>query len=457
MTLQNFLVIDKISGIPVYIKNFGENNKKESTQDVLFSGMMSAIRTLMMEMKLGNLKSISTEKFDIFGKEGKQFSFFLIGILEINTFLQETFDEIVKYIDYLPMDDSNLRELPPDITQYLDNQTEFLYKIYMRSNYISSVFKYSHKNGLQSLKTKSNEFVDIYLANYFHNLNKKNYEKNHYFMDKLYDESYILGVSFFNREDYSCSVLILNFKSANIIDLMAYKHHFITLSFNLIDQYHDRLFSITENVSVKESILDEFSSSLENVMKHHVITLDLEKLSYVYELIDDMMPEIISTAIIGHPIAFVGEQESVKFIIDLLVHITSLLDVGLEPDPNLPKRFTWCPPEFLDMFKKIGYSIVNLDDKNINMVTLPYYTELHQEIKDFHPTDAITMYKEVTNEIIQTVEHILTKLGKGAMIKLMLDELPDNMQAIIYKIFDWSDPYLITDSVREIKSTDIYW
>ena len=53
-------------------------------------------------------------------------------------------------------------------------------------------------------------------------------------------------------------------------------------------------------------------------MKLHTVTGNLENMSYVYEQLDILMPEIVSTTLIGIPIAFVGDIESVSIVIELL-------------------------------------------------------------------------------------------------------------------------------------------
>ena len=200
MTIQTYLIVDKSSGIPVYIRNFDEN-QEESTRDVLFSGMMSAIGTLMEEMELGNFRNISTEKYNIFGKEGSRYSHFIIGQLEFSNFIDMGLDGMIKYLDYIPLDDSNLQYLTEDIIEYLDSQTDILNNIYLRSNYISAAYEYSETSGSKSLIANSPEAVENYLANYFSNLTYKNFTKDHVFLDILFDDSYILGCSFYNTDD----------------------------------------------------------------------------------------------------------------------------------------------------------------------------------------------------------------------------------------------------------------
>ena len=111
----------------------------------------------------------------------------------------------------------------------------------------------------------------------------------------------------------------------------------------------------------------------------------------------------------------------------------------------------------MDALKKMGFAIVDLEGKNHHMRTLPYYSELYSEIKELSPTDAIVMCHEITNEIFETIGFLLVKSRKGARFKPMLDLLPKNMQDIITTIFDWFNPYLITDNVKEIVNRSKCW
>jgi uncharacterized protein YejL (UPF0352 family) len=459
MAIQSFMIVEKNSGVPLYSNNFELQDEDAETDQVLFSGLMTAIQSLMEELTFGNLNQIQTEKYQIIGYETDKYNYFVVGEFDSTEIIYALLTEIAEYFEKLRKDDE-LPGLTEEEEYLITEKIKFIKSLSEKSNYHISIFNYSTNAGLEEITQEKNYIVDCFLACYFSKLANTYLKKNHSFYNILANGATLLGLTYLDTRDEFNNVIIicLYFSSTSFSSIISYKHKFTNLGLELLGNKIDQLTNKSVNNSEKEEIIKEFSDDLKGSMVDYIPTEEMLGVETLLEIFQDKISDVISTIMLGKPIAILADEISAKYIMDFIVYISGLSDASVDISSDIPRRFIWCPPDKVDFFTKLGYAFLDLENVELkNGLKSEYFDQIYLDLKDDETYTQVQKLKSACERILLRTEVVIFQIGKGARINDVLDLLDELERSVVEDILNWVNPLIMKDQIRVISEKKINW
>lgn len=459
MTIQSFMIVDKNSGIPLYSNNFEQQDEDSEAEQVLFSGFMIAIQSLMDELTLGNLNQIQTEKYKIIGYESSRYNYFIIGKFDSTEIAYAILTEMGEFFEKLKEED-DLPGISEDVEYLITEKIKYLRSLYEKYKYHISIFNYSTDLGLEELTREKNFVVNAFLACYFSKLANTYLKKNHSFYNILNNGGTLLGITYHDSRNDSNNVVIicLYFDSTSFASIISYKHHFTNLALELLGSNIETITDGLVDFSVKEKLIKDFAERLEDSMSDYVPTQELLGVETLIEIFEEKVADIVSTVILGKPIAILADEISAKYILDFIVYITGLSDASIDLSSDVTRRFIWCPPDRVDEFKKLGYAFLDLENiELIDGMKSDYFDQIYNDLKEDETFTQVSKLKAACEKILIRTEVVIFQIAKGARINDVLKYLDDDERDIVENILNWVNPLIMKDQIRLINDKKINW
>ena len=459
MGIQSFMIVDKNSGVPLYSNNFELQDENAETDQVLFSGLMTAIQSLMAELTFGNLNQIQTEKYQIIGYETDKYNYFIVGEFESTEFTYAILTEIGDYFEKLRKEDI-AGGLTEDENFLITEKIKYLKNLSDKANYKLSIFNYSTNLGLDEITQEKNYVVDSFLACYFSKLANTYLKKNHSFYNILSNGGTLLGLTYLDTRTDSNNVIIicLYFSSTTFSSIISYKHKFTNLGLELLTDNIEMITDKSTDYLIMEEFIKVFADRLEESMVDYIPTEELLGVETLIEIFEAKIADVISTIILGKPIAILADEISAKYIMDFIVYISGLSDASVDLNNDTPRRFIWCPPDRIDSFKKLGYAVLDLENVELtDGLKSDYFDQIYLDLKDNETYTQANKLKSACERILLRTEVVIFQIGKGARINDVLILLDDKERGIVEDILNWVNPLITKDQIRIINEKKINW
>ncbi len=459
MGLQSLIVVDKISGIPLFSHDFQKISDNDETEKILISGVLSAIQALMAELSLGELNVVRTEKYQLIGYESPRYKYFLIGDFENLEMIYAMIQEFASFFEKVQLE-TGLPGIVDEVKSIARQKILFLQSIYDKSKFNVSIFNYSQQFGISEISQEHNIIVDSYLASYMASLSKTEISTDHSFYSILINNGHLLGLIFNDTDDLSddISILCLYFEKSELSKIISYKHYFINMGYELLLGSINVIVDNSIDASIKETIIQSFIRDLDQKFVNYVPNEELMGSETLFEVFKEQIADIVSTALLGKPIAIAADEISAKYIIDFIVYITSLSDASIEQELQFPRRFIWCPPGFEEKYSSMGYTIIDLE--NILLVgelKSDYMTSFYKGIENDANIQQIMQIRDKSIYLIETAESIFKRIGKGAKFDKILNYLENDEREFILEMINWLKPELLGHRITEVKDKTIHW
>ncbi len=457
MAIQSFMIVDRNSGVPLYSNNFELQDEDAETDQVLFSGLMTAIQSLMEELTFGNLNQIQTEKYQIIGFQTEKYNYFIVGEFESTEFIYAILTDVGEYFEKLRKDNET-GGLDEDENYLITEKIKYFKNLSEKSNYKVSIFKYSTNLGLEEITKEKNYIVNSFLACYFSKLANTYLKKNHSFYNILSNGGTLLGLTYLDTRTDSNEVIIicLYFSSTTFSSIISYKHKFTNLGLDLLSANIEMITDQSTDYLIMEEFIKEFALRLEGSMVDYIPTEELLGVETLIEIFEEKIADVISTIMLGKPIAILADEISAKYIMDFIVYISGLSDASVDLKNDTPRRFILCPPDRIDFFTKLGYAVLDLENVElINGLKSDYFDQIYLDLKGNETYTQANKLKSACERILLRTEVVIFQIGKGARINDVLNLLDESERGIIEDILNWVNPLITKDQIRVINDKKI--
>ncbi|MCE7737067.1 MAG: hypothetical protein GPJ54_19430 [Candidatus Heimdallarchaeota archaeon] len=447
--------MQKETGIPVYTRDFISDS---DTKNILFSGIMTAIQSVMKEMQIGSMKKIQTEKYQIYGEEKEKFFLFLIGDITRPKFIDEFMDYIGGFLDFVPMADG-LSLIPEEVETYLDESINHLLQIYNRSEFITGIFRFNDIEGLTQLTDTISKEVKFFLTNYFVNLESKNRVVDHIFYLITPDDDTLIGIS----KNYSSTLLIncMIFKENAISIFASYKQVFIKYCIEFLNKYSNDFLNPNSDLFEIELFAESLSSNIEKEFHQFTPTSEFIGANHLIAALKSNFITSISTLMLGKPIVILSSDKDVaKEIINLLVYISGISDASFDMDSDIPKRIVWSPREYLSLFKELNYAILDIDNNRLlDGISSGYLLSRWEEIFNLNENhiQQINSLRQECQSIWDKCDALILQKSKGSAAEILLKDIQKEQREIIEKILRWVNPSFVSSDLLIIDESKVNW
>jgi hypothetical protein len=178
----------------------------------------------------------------------------------------------------------------------------------------------------------------------------------------------------------------------------------------------------------------------------------------LFDVFEEKIADIVSTALLGKPIAIAADEISAKYIIDFIVYITSLSDASIEKDLQFPRRFIWCPPGSEEKYSILGYALIDLENIKLEgELRSNYMTSFYHSIENDANIQQVMQIRDKSIYLLETAELIFKQIAKGAKIDNLINYLEKDEREFITKIIKWLQPQLLGQGISEVKDRTMHW
>lgn len=459
MGLQSLIVVDKISGIPLFSHDFQKISENDETEKILISGVLSAIQALMAELSLGELNVVRTEKYQLIGYQSSRYKYFLIGDFENLEMIYAMIQEFASFFEKVQLE-TGFPGIVDEVKLIARQKILFLQSIYDKSKFNISVFNYSRKFGIKEITQEHNIVVDSYLASYLRSLSKKEALTDHSFYSIMVNNGHLLGLVYNDPDDPTddVSVLCLYFEKSELAKIISYKHYFINMGYELLIGSNNVIVDDTIDASIKETIIQSFIKDLDQKFVNYVPNEELLGSETLFDVFEEKIADIVSTALLGKPIAISADEISTKYIIDFIVYITGLSDAAIEKKLQYPRRFVWCPPGSEDEYSKMGYALIDLENiKLIGELKSKYMTSFYHSIENDANIQQVMQIRDKSKYLLETTELIFKQVARGAIFDEIISSIAEDERDFIIKMIKWLKPQLLGQGIAEITDGTVHW
>ena len=459
MGLQSLIVVDKVAGIPLFSHDFQKISDNIETEKILISGVLSAIQALMAELSLGELNVVRTEKYQLIGYESPRYKYVLLGDFENLEMIYAMIQEFASFFEKVQLE-TGLPGIVDEVKSIARQKILFLQTIYDKSKFNISVFNYSQLFGIEEITQEHNIVVDSYLATYLSSLSKSDLLTDHSFYSILVNNAHLMGLVFNDMENESnkISILCLYFEKSELSKIISYRHYFINMGYELLLGSINVIVDNSIDASIRETIIQSFIKDLDQKFVNYVPNEELLGSETLFDVFEDKIADIVSTALLGKPIAIIADEISTKYIIDFIVYITGLSDAAIERELQYPRRFIWCPPGSEDEFTKKGYALIDLENiqlfgelKSKNM------TSFYHSIENDANIQQVMQIRDKSKYLLETTEFIFKQVGKGAVFEEIINNIDKDEKDFIVRMVKWLKPELLDHEITEVKDRTIHW
>ncbi len=302
-----------------------------------------------------------------------------------------------------------------------------------------------------------NKILDVddqsFLLAYTSSIDKKIYKKNHSFILVLPSGRKSLTIVW-NIKDETVFLTFIFETLIKLQNIIGHKHLIIEKAINYIKNEYNKLNSENSN-----KLLESLSVNIKKTFTLVNIDMEFYSMEVFLDVYNDKIPIILSELVRGRPIAITTDYELAKIIIDFFAFTTATFNVSKDYISDEPSRLTWVSPDFVSMYKDLGYLIIDLEKVKINSnFKLKYIERVWNEIQHENFLDQIYSIKNLFTMIGNTMEEILIKYANGDLDPATISDsmVPDEYE--LYKEYiSYINPHILNSKIKEINEKKINW
>lgn len=447
MHILRFLIFDKQSGLPIYSHEYDE--AKNENSEVLLTGMLAAIQNLMRELNLGELNSIDTEKYQITGYQGFNYTFILIGKETpkdlIVTLLQ---DYAIKFEEF----SIGITGLTPNQKFIVEQMAATLKRTIDKAAFFLHIYKYTQEFGIEILHADDNSLISAHIINYIRSIKKKDRKKDQLFYDFLCDESLVWGAMTTNNN--TTYILALNLSNTELSSIIGFRHHFAGVVRELITNDLETITDALGNPTEVQEILMWYQEKLTRALEEYRFTYGLAQIENIVYILQPILPQILSTIITGTPLAIIADENSVSYIIDFLVYVTNMGSAKLSFSNEEPARLVRYEAAKHAEYEMLNYAFLDLENLSITPAKeFAYFKSIivkQSTVENI--TEKLEIIRKAYSGIYNNLDVILKYQAKGADVNLILENVEQEEREVIIAVINWINPYILTKKITELKA-----
>ena len=453
MAVQSFIIVNIMSGVTVHFRRYDSSGVpilvENKDEDLLFSGAMMAIRGLMREMRVGLVKEVNTDEYQILNGVSERFIVFCIGEFDNVTSVTNFLERIVLLIDsWIPHDE--LVSFPDSTATLIDAMLDDYVSVTKEKLIVTSVFQYDRHFGYQPLVQEGlSSDIERRLIGYLTAL-----PKDVKILTEILPTGHLLLAFRVDDDYFKRFVVILLGKNFTDIASLSGKRHIGSI---LVKDY---LIPTIDSGGEVSDALEFFNRQIENNLSEGYDNLNFLVDEKIFNTILPILQSCFDEVLSGRPIAVLhspGKRKDAYNVVSMLSFITGLKSSNFRTTDELPSRFHISDESWRkDEFALQGYLLIDLDrESHIN--SSPYFSHIWKDISsDLSTREKVYQLRTEVTHLLDVCRSIMIQRIFGSKTLQLLDNLRDNYERdMVIKILNWINPDVL--HVPQTFISDIMW
>lgn len=453
MAIDSFILVNKNTGVTLFTKNYVTYHAQSEDQDILFSGALIAIQSVMQEIQAGKVQEINTEEYRILASTSDRFALFCVGNYNYDSAIKAFLDKIVNLLESWITVDSLLDALHDNTTHLLEAMYDEFTFAFKEDIIVVTIYAKDGKFGYQPLvENRLPQELERKMVGYLSEMGK--IEDESLFFEYLPD-----GTAFLGYQTTSGYFALVNFieKYIDLMLILSFKHLFpITMQAYIPD--------LDEFVQTKDSpetsdLFDLINKNIEDVFTYEFKDLKFFNNKNIITKFGYIIPEIISLLITGNPVALLSTDPDAMDLMHFISYVSGIKSIDQNFFVDYPHRLVLTTKDMTDKLQDCGFVIMELDNK-ISGIGEGYIHSLWQQINKQLPMHIIiSQLRDELQVLFDIARIILVQSIYGIAAEQMLDAVENTSQKILLRqIIHWVNARLIHSSITLPKnSNEIVW
>ncbi|MHA2169051.1 MAG: hypothetical protein ACXAB7_03970 [Candidatus Kariarchaeaceae archaeon] len=451
MQIYNFVIINRDSGVTLLTRNYGMFDDDADDSPFLFSAAMIAIQDLMNDIRVGRIKTIKTEEYQIIGEMTDRLVIFAIGVFESHTtiinFLRKVGDNLESWID----ENDKLMIFDATLTNIINIMCDQFVNLWTAYTSFTGIFLDKNILGYQGITPSDDSTVESTLTGYFSRLPNTFASKAHSFYDILPTGGSVLCL--FVPIAETQIIVYTYFENVDIKVIISNKQNFLNKSLEFILSHGEEIVKNEGITSETEEAWELFNTELKESMVQYSQNYEFFANETLFSRFGINLARLLDQFMIGRPVAVICPDDLGSQIIDLLIYLTGTTSASFTLDEENPQRILCGQSVDHSHLKELNYIIFDINNPGMIETDLEYFTLIWDQIYD--PSRHI---KNILSDLHVEILHIWDTCV-GILIQHIFGQSPDvifssipfsNQEKFVRRVINWINPYILMEEPKDV-------